>query len=163
LGTASCFSSLHAAMASVFSSAEPPGRGACEPSAAGRATVNITTTTLGRMMGALSPIVPPRSADVYDDRNKTRRERAFIDGAQDAVSACRTAKPRARALVVELEGRSPSDNFGTATGLCERLRRLFHWDSCVDRLGRAAPGAKDRRNNGPLRVSRMRVRRARHW
>jgi hypothetical protein len=46
-------------------------------------------------------------------------------------------------------GRRAKD--GTATGFRERLRRLFHWDSCVDRLGRAAPGAKNRRNNGPLK------------
>jgi hypothetical protein len=63
----------------------------------------------------------------------------------------RRAKPRASEAVGEFEGRSPSINFGTATGFCERLRRLFHWDSCVDRLGRAAPGAKNRRNNGPLK------------
>lgn len=65
----------------------------------------------------------------------------------------RAGRERAAAAerVRESEGRSPSDSFGTATGFCERLRRLFHWDSCVDRLGRAAPGAKNRRNNGPIK------------
>ena len=62
-----------------------------------------------------------------------------------------SAPARASEAVGESEGRSPSDNFGTATGFRERLDRLFHWDSCVNRLDRVAPGAKNRQNNGPLK------------